>query len=63
MLAAPQDALVAGLQTSPPSAPDLTPAERALLDYTDALTLTPALVTPAHIEALRRFRVHRPRHP
>lgn len=54
MPAAAQDTLVAGLQTSPPGAPDLTPAERALLAYTDVLTLTPALVTPAHIDALRR---------
>jgi uncharacterized peroxidase-related enzyme len=51
--AADQDALVAGLQTSPLSAPDLSIREQALLDYAEVLTLTPAAVTRAHLVALR----------
>jgi alkylhydroperoxidase family enzyme len=50
---ADQDAVVRGLQTTPISAPHLRPAEQALLAYADVLTLTPWLVTSAHIDALR----------
>lgn len=48
-----QDAVVAGLQTSPLSAPGLSAREEALLDYADTLTLTPSAVRPDHIERLR----------
>lgn len=48
-----RDRVVAGLQTSPMSAPGLSAAERALLAYADVLTLTPAAVTGDHIHALR----------
>lgn len=48
-----QDALVNGLQTSPLSAPDLSPRERALLDYAEVLTLSAASVQPSHVDALR----------
>lgn len=53
MPAAEQDALVAGLQTSPVSAPGLSSRESALLAYADVLTLSPAAVRSAHVEALR----------
>ena len=45
--------MVGGLQTSPITAPHLTPSERALLSYADVLTLTPQAVSQAHIDALR----------
>ena len=48
-----QDAVVAGLQTSPLSAPGLSAREVALLAYADALTLSPASIRPSHIAALR----------
>lgn len=48
-----QDAVVAGLQSTPHSAPGLSTREEALLDYADALTLTPAAVRRRHIERLR----------
>ena len=47
-----RDRVVAGLQTSPMSAPGLSAAEHALLAYADVLTLTPAAVTGDHIHAL-----------
>ena len=50
---ADQDAIVAGLQTSPLSAPGVSSREAALLDYADTLTLSPAAVRTTHIEALR----------
>ncbi len=49
-----QEAIVAGLETSPLSAPGLSPREHALLDYADLLTIAPAAVRPSHVEALRR---------
>lgn len=48
-----QEAVLAGLQTSPISAPHLTASEQALLAYADMLTLTPARVTRAQIDGLR----------
>jgi alkylhydroperoxidase family enzyme len=48
-----QEAILAGLGTSPLSAPGLSPREHALLDYADVLTLSPAAVGPSHVEALR----------
>jgi uncharacterized peroxidase-related enzyme len=51
--AAAQDAVVAGLQTSPLSAPGLSPRETALLAYAEALTLAPASIGAAHVAALR----------
>jgi uncharacterized peroxidase-related enzyme len=48
-----QDALIAGLQTSPRSAPGLSPKEAALLDYAEALTLSPAAIRTTHIDVLR----------
>ncbi len=48
-----QAALVAGLQTTPVSAPHLSPREDALVAYADVLTLTPERVTGADIAALR----------
>jgi uncharacterized peroxidase-related enzyme len=48
-----QDAVVAGLQTSPLSVPGLSAREEALLDYAEVLTLTPSAVRPHHIEQLR----------
>ena len=48
-----RDRVVAGLQTSPITAPGLCAAEAALLAYADALTLTPHSVTRAHVDALR----------
>lgn len=48
-----QDAVVAGLQTTPMTAPGLSPRDQALLHYADVLTLTPAAITAAHIDALR----------
>jgi alkylhydroperoxidase family enzyme len=48
-----RDRVVAGLQTTPVSAPGLGTAEIVLLAYADALTLTPAAVTREHIHALR----------
>jgi len=48
-----RERVIAGLQTSPVSAPGLSHAELALLAYSDVLTLTPAAVTRAHIDALR----------
>ena len=53
LTAADQDAVVAGLQTSPRSSPGVSPKEAALLDYADLLTLSPAAIRVAHIEALR----------
>jgi uncharacterized peroxidase-related enzyme len=50
---ADQDAVVAGLQTSPLSAPGVSLRETALLDYAETLTLAPAAVRATHIEALR----------
>ena len=51
--AADQDEVVAGLQTSPLSAPGLSSREVALLDYGDTLTLSPAAIRATHIDALR----------
>lgn len=51
--AADQDALIAGLQTSPRSAPGLSTREQALLDYAEVLTVAPASVDRAHLVALR----------
>lgn len=51
--AADQDAVVAGLLTSPLSAPGLSGREKALLDYAEALSLSPASIRREHIEALR----------
>ena len=48
-----QDALLAGLQTSPLSAPGLSARELALLGYADALTLAPASIRASHVDALR----------
>lgn len=48
-----QRAVVAGLQTSPVSAPGLSAREQALLDYAEVLTLAPASVGRGHVEALR----------
>ena len=48
-----RDRVVAGLRTSPITAPGLSAAEAALLAYADALTLTPYSVTRAHVDALR----------
>jgi len=48
-----QDAVVAGLQATPMAAPGLSPRDLALLHYADVLTLAPASVTAAHIDALR----------
>ena len=53
LAAGAQDAVVAGLQTSPRSAPGLSPREDALLDYAEVLTLTPAAVQAHHIQRLR----------
>lgn len=50
---ADQQALLAGLQTSPLSAPGLSPRELALLDYAETLTLAPASIRATHVEALR----------
>jgi alkylhydroperoxidase family enzyme len=44
---------VAGLQTSPLTAPGLSAREVALLGYADALTLSPASIRTAHVDALR----------
>ncbi len=48
-----QDAFLRGLHTTPITTLDLPAREVALLVYADALTLTPAAVTRAHIDALR----------
>jgi uncharacterized peroxidase-related enzyme len=48
-----QEAVIAGLQTSPRSAPGLSAREDALLDYADTLTLTPAAVRRPQVERLR----------
>lgn len=48
-----QDAVIAGLQTSPRSAPGLSAREDALLDYAETLTVTPAAVQLHHIQRLR----------
>ena len=48
-----QRAVVDGLQTTPPSAPGLSRRERALLDYAEVLTLSPAAVRSSHVDALR----------
>ena len=48
-----QHAVVAGLQTSPLSAPGLSTREHALLHYAEVLTLAPASVERAHLVALR----------
>ena len=48
-----QHAVVAGLQTSPLSAPGLSTREQALLHYADVLTLAPASVGRGHVDALR----------
>lgn len=50
---ADQDAIVAGLQTSPLSAPGVSSGEAALLNYADTLTLSPAAIRATHIEVLR----------
>lgn len=51
--AADQDALIAGLQTTPLSAPGLSSRETALLHYADVLTQTPAAVRAREVDALR----------
>jgi uncharacterized peroxidase-related enzyme len=48
-----QDAIVAGLQTAPLSAPQLSSRDTALLHYAEALTLAPASIRRTHIDALR----------
>ncbi len=48
-----QDAVVAGLQTTPLSAPGLSAREVALLGYADVLTRSPASIRAAHVDALR----------
>lgn len=45
--------MLAGLQTSPVTAPHLRASEQALLAYADTLTLAPSRVTNAQIDALR----------
>lgn len=50
---ADQEAVVAGLQTSPLSAPGLSSREAALLHYAEVLTRAPAAIRATHIEALR----------
>ena len=47
-----QEALIAALQAPSPEGPWLTEGERALVAYADVLTMTPAGVTRAHIDAL-----------
>lgn len=44
---------MAGLQTSPLSAPGLSAREIALLGYADVLTLAPASIRATHVAALR----------
>jgi len=44
--------MLAGLQTTPITAPHLAESEHALLAYADTLTLTPWRVTRAQIDAL-----------
>lgn len=44
---------MAGLLTSPLSAPGLSAREVALLGYADTLTLSPASIRATHVEALR----------
>ncbi|MFN8060760.1 MAG: carboxymuconolactone decarboxylase family protein [Vicinamibacterales bacterium] len=44
---------LAGLAAEAPSPAGLTPRERALVAYADALTRAPGLVRRSHIEALR----------
>ena len=53
MALADQDAVVAGLQTSPLSVPGLSSREAVLLDYADTLTLSPAAIRATHIDGLR----------
>lgn len=48
-----QDALIAGLQTTPLSAPGLSSRETALLRYADVLTRTPSAVRARDVDALR----------
>ncbi len=48
-----QNAVVAGLQTSPLSAPGLSAREAALLAYADVLTIAPAAIRATHIDDLR----------
>jgi uncharacterized peroxidase-related enzyme len=48
-----QETVIAGLQTSPRSAPGLSAREDALLDYAETLTETPAAVRLHHIQRLR----------
>lgn len=50
---ADQDALVAGLQTSPLSAPGLSSKDAALLDYAEVLTRSPASIRATHVDGLR----------
>lgn len=47
------EAVVAGVIETPIVAPRLTPREQALLAYAEVLTLSPWVVSPAHIQALR----------
>jgi alkylhydroperoxidase family enzyme len=47
-----QQRFVDGLRATPIMSA-LSPKERALLDYADVLTLTPAAVTRAHVDRLR----------
>jgi alkylhydroperoxidase family enzyme len=51
--AADQDAIIVGLQASPRSAPGLSAREAALLDYAEALTVSPATIRSTHIDVLR----------
>ena len=53
MGSAEQDALLAAL-TSDPVAANFEPGDRAMLDYSIKLTLTPGEMTSADVEALRR---------
>jgi uncharacterized peroxidase-related enzyme len=48
-----QEQLVATLLASPLDTAKLAPPERTLLEYADKLTLSPASVTAADVEALR----------